>query len=167
MPKCLLDSECPFLYHCSQDQKCIHDDIFPLHLYPCLIYLLFPIAVGVVNMTGNSMGIFKVLLLMNLLQYDIADSTALVQSMVAGAALPNFFNIVIKKHPHYRASLVDFGIVYILIPCCLLGSTLGSFIQKFVPEIIQDILVVIFFSYFTTQFIKKVKSFKKKEEAPD
>lgn len=129
MSSCRTDADCPFLFNCHQDElQCHHNDIFPLQLYPCIIYLFFPIAVGMVNMTGNSMGIFKVLLLMNLLRYDISGSTAMVQPMVAGAALPNFFNIIFRKHPNWNASLVDFNIVYILIPCCLLGSTLGSFV---------------------------------------
>ena len=80
-------------------------------------------------MAGNCLGIFKVLLMMNLLRYDIASSTALVQPMVAGAALPNFFNIAAQKHPHLKTTLVDYNIIAILLPCCLLGSTFGAIIE--------------------------------------
>jgi hypothetical protein len=34
-----------------------------------LVYMLIPIACGLCNMTGNSMGMFKILILMNLLRY--------------------------------------------------------------------------------------------------
>ena len=127
-----------------------------------------PIASGIVNMTGNSLGVFKVLLLVNLLRYSVADSTHLIQPMVAGAALPNFFNIIMKKHPKRSASLVDYNIVFILIPCCLLGSTIGSFIQKFIPELFQDILISVFYLYFGRRFIKKLRNLKKTGETnPD
>lgn len=104
------------------------------------------------------MGIFKVLILMNLLRYDVDLSTVFIQPMVAGTALPNFFSIILKKHPKKNSSLVDYNIVYILIPCCLLGSTLGAFLQNFIPEIVQDVLVVLFFSYFALNFWKKFKT---------
>lgn len=158
---CHIDSDCPFLFNCGADQVCYHDPIFPLQLYPCFVYIFFPLAVGLVNMAGNSMGIFKVLMLNNLLRYDTGDSTAMIQPMVAGAAFPNFFNIIIKKHPLWNSSLVDFNIVIVLIPCCLLGSTLGSFLQNFIPEIFQDLLVVLLFSFFALQFIRKLKTLRK------
>ena len=123
-----------------------------------------PLASGLVNMTGNSMGIFKVLILMNLLRYNVAESTVFIQPMVAGTALPNFFSIIIKDHPKIKTKLVDYNIVYILIPCCLLGSTLGSLIQNFVPEIVQDALVIIFFSYFAFKFWKKIKSMREADK---
>jgi hypothetical protein len=36
------------------------------------------------------MGMFKILILMNLLRYTVEDATALIQAIVVGAALPNF-----------------------------------------------------------------------------
>jgi hypothetical protein len=45
------------------------------------------------------MGILKVTILMNLLRYNASQSTALIQPMVAGSALPNVINVVFKKHP--------------------------------------------------------------------
>ena len=160
MSHCEIDDDCPWLYDCTEG-TCSHNPIFPLQIYPIIIYLLMPIASSLVNITGNSMGIFKVLLLMNLLRYDVADSTVFIQPMVAGTALPNFFTIMFKKHPNNKSALVDYNIVYILIPCCLLGSTLGSLIQNFIPEIVQDALVVIFFSYFAVNFWKKFRTLSK------
>lgn len=106
------------------------------------------------------MGIFNVLILMNLLRYDVDVASVFIQPMVSGTALPNFFNIILKRHPRKNSSLVDYNIVYILIPCCLLGSTLGAFIENFIPQIVQDILVVLFFAYFAFNFWKKLKSMK-------
>lgn len=48
--------------------------------------------------------------------------------MVAGSALPNVLNVINKRHPYYNSTLIDFDIILVTIPCCLLGSTLGSFI---------------------------------------
>ena len=99
MAECHIDSDCPFLFYCTDDLQCEHNPIFPLEIYPVFIYALLPIAVGLVNMTGNSMGVFKVLLFVNCLRYENSQATFFVQPAVAGAGLPNFFNIIFKKHP--------------------------------------------------------------------
>lgn len=72
------------------------------------------------------MGIFKVLIVMNLLRYESTQATMVAQALVVGTALPNYFSILVRKHPTMQSSLVNFNLVYILVPCSLLGSTLGS-----------------------------------------
>jgi uncharacterized membrane protein YfcA len=81
-----------------------------------------------VNVVGKSMGILKVTILMNLLRYNASQSTALIQPMVAGAALPNVLTVIFKRHPKRNTSLIDYDIILVIIPCSLLGSTLGSFL---------------------------------------
>jgi hypothetical protein len=101
------------------------------------------------------MGIFKVLIIMNLLRYKGQQSTLITQALVVGAAIPNYILILIRQHPTKITSLVNFNLVIIFIPCCLLGSTLGSLLSKFIPLLIQDVLVFIIFSYFAYVFFKK------------
>lgn len=48
---------------------CKHSDIFPLSLYTVLIYLLTGVAAALVNVCGNSMGLFKMLILVMALNY--------------------------------------------------------------------------------------------------
>lgn len=80
------------------------------------------------NVAGKSMGLLKVTLLMNLLRYNASRSTALIQPMVAGSALPNIMSVLLKKHPKLATSLIDYDVILLIIPCSLLGSTVGSFI---------------------------------------
>ncbi len=97
-------------------------------MYSLLIYLLLPIGTGFVNVAGKSMGLLKTTILMNLLRYTSSEATALVQPMVAGAALPNVIAALFKRHPFLNTSLIDYDIILVIIPCSLLGSTLGSFL---------------------------------------
>lgn len=128
MVGCTTDQDCPFLFYCTTKAHCEHKPIFPLEWYPVLIYLLFPIGAGLVNVVGKSMGLLKITILMNLLRYSSSESTALIQPMVAGAALPNVIQAIFKRHPFLNTSLIDFDIILVIIPCSLLGSTLGSFL---------------------------------------
>lgn len=120
------------MYECRKG-TCAHKDIFPLEIYPSLVYLLIPIACGLCNLTGNSMGMFKIMILMNLLRYNIGDATAIIQALVVGTAFPNFFSIIFQPHPNKKTSLVNFNLIMVFIPCSLYGSTLGALLQSFLP----------------------------------
>lgn len=161
--KCLHDDDCGFLYNCDSNLQCQHDHVFPLSLYTICIYLLIPIGSGLVNSTGHSMGLFKVLIVMNLLRYQGIQATMVSQAMIVGTALPNYFSILVRKHPTLQTSLVNFNLVYILVPCCLLGSTLGSLVAEFVPNFVQEVLTFLVFSYFAWSFYQKYRKIKSKE----
>lgn len=97
--KCLHDEDCPFLYCCGTNFDCEHNNVFPLSLYTIIIYLIIPVASGLVNSTGHSMGLFKVLIVINALKYEGVQATMVSQALIVGTALPNYFSILIRKHP--------------------------------------------------------------------
>lgn len=119
------------------------------------VYVLTMLVCSLCNVSGHSMGIFKMLLLIVLLNYDLDEATGLAQAMVVGSALPNFFAIILKKHPIKPANLVNYDLIYVIIPCTLLGSTVGSLLQNFTPKIVQDGLLVALFSFMVYNFAKK------------
>ena len=66
---CQPDGSCPYQYSCV-DQACVHDPVFPINGYPIAIYAFFPFASAICNLSGNSFGEFKILLLMDALNYS-------------------------------------------------------------------------------------------------
>jgi uncharacterized membrane protein YfcA len=94
---------------------------------------------------------------MVLLSYNLDEATGLAQALVVGSALPNFITLLAKKHPYLPSSLINYNLVYIIIPCSLLGSTVGSLAQTFIPKIGQIGLIVLVFSFFIYSFQKKVR----------
>jgi uncharacterized membrane protein YfcA len=125
-----------------------------------LIYLIIPFACGLANSTGHSMGLFKVLIVIAILNYQGVQATMVSQALIVGTSLPNYFSILVRKHPILPTSLVNFNLVYILVPCCLLGSTLGSLITQFIPNLIQQILTFLVFSFFAWGFYQKYQKIK-------
>jgi len=91
------------------------------------------------------------------LNYDLDKATGLAQALVVGSALPNFFSIIFRRHPTIPTSLVNYRLLEIIIPCSLLGSVIGAIGQTLIPKIAQLILLVLIFSYFIFNFIKKLK----------
>lgn len=139
------------------DAICLHNDIFPLSAYTVTVYICTGIAAALCNVSGNSMGIFKILILMMLLQYELDEATGLAQALVVGTALPNFLSVILKKHPNGETSLVNYKLLSIIIPCVLLGSTTGALTQTLIPKIAQLVLNVLVFSFFVFTFAKKLR----------
>jgi uncharacterized membrane protein YfcA len=103
------------------------------------------------------MGIFKMLILIILLKYNLDEATGLAQAMVVGTAIPNFISVILKKHPTKPTSLVNYKLLYIIIPCSLMGSTVGALGQTLIPKLGQIILLVLVFIFFAHVFIKKLR----------
>lgn len=154
---CLSEADCDALYECIGG-KCVHDDIFPLSPYTIMVYVLMGLAASFCNIAGSSMGIFKMLILIILLHYQLDEATGLAQAMVVGTAIPNFITVILKKHPNQQTSLVNYKLLLIIIPCCLLGSTVGSLGQTLIPKIGQLALLVLVFLYFAIGFIQKLRA---------
>jgi len=77
--------------------------------------------------------------------------------LVVGTALPNFISVIVKKHPNGLSSLVNYKLLAIIIPCSLLGSTIGALTQTLIPKVAQISLIVLVFSFFVFTFAKKLK----------
>ena len=68
-----------------------------------------------------------------------------------------FISVILKKHPTNPTTLVNYKLLYIIIPCSLLGSTVGALGQTLIPKIGQLILLVLVFIFFAQVFIKKLR----------
>lgn len=160
---CGPDGSCPYEYECINN-FCEHVPVFPISGYPIALYCFFPFASAICNTSGNSFGEFKVLLLMDALDYSESAATTLAYPLVLGTALYNFINLIMRRHPSKNTSLVDYNIVMIIIPNVLYGSTIGSLINNFIPPIVADCLIIVLLSLFSVKFFLKVKALIKQEK---
>lgn len=158
---CSPDHPCPYQYTCLEAQ-CLHESIFPIHSYPIAVYSFFPIASAICNTSGNSFGEFKVLLLMDILNYSEAEATTLCYPLVLGTALYNLIRLIFKRHPYKQTSIVDYNLVIVIIPNVLYGSTIGSLVNNLMPPILADCLIIVLLIAFSVKFFLKLKLLKKK-----
>lgn len=161
---CRVDGDCPFLYQCGSDLLCKHLPVFPLTVYPVIIYSLFPICSAICNLSGNSFGEYKVLLIMDLLNYQANEATILAYPLITGTALFNFFTLIFKRHPTKITSLIDYNIAMVLIPNNLFGSMLGSLTNKFLPAVVSDSIILPIMIAFSIKFFLRYRGFKKQEK---
>ncbi len=143
----------------------MHEGIFPLSVYTMFVYILLPFCVMLSNVGGLSAGIYKVPILMDLLNYPVNDATFISYPIVTGASMANFIQLIPKRHPVLPTSLVDYNIVLILIPCVSFGTTLGAILVSVIPLLYQDVILIIVFILFTIYFAQKVRDYKSPSEA--
>ena len=56
---------------------CQHEDIFPLSAYTIAIYLATGIAAAICNVSGSCMGLFRMLILVIALNYELGEATGI------------------------------------------------------------------------------------------
>ncbi len=95
-----------------------------------IIYLIIPFLVSILNLGGLSAGAFRIIIFMNMLNYDVKKATALIYIVITAAAMANFLTIIPKRHPKINTSLVDYNIVYILMPTLIFGTNFGVLLNK-------------------------------------
>lgn len=125
------------------------------------VYILIPIFVAICNLGGLSAGAFRILLLMNMLNYTVTKATSLIYIVITAGALANFLTIVPKRHPKINTSLVDYNLVYIMMPTLVYGTDLGVLLNKLLIELVQHILVSIVLLFFGVVYTKKFMEMRK------
>lgn len=160
---CQPDGSCPFLYSCIKDE-CIHQDIFPLTPFQIGIFSIFPICSAICNLSGNSFGDFKAILLMDILNFQENAATVLAYPLITGTALYNFFYLIFRRHPSKNTSLVDYNVVLIIVPNILFGSTIGSLVNKFIPPIVADCIIIPIMIGFAIKFFNRYRGYKRQEQ---
>lgn len=128
-----------------------------------MVYVLLPFLVTICNIGGLSGGIYKVVVLMDMLNYRVGQATTLTYALITGGAFANFILLIPRRNPRNDTPLVDHGLVFILLPCILMGSTAGVIINKLLNDLIQDILVVLVCLYFAYKYFKKYSHRKRVE----
>ena len=160
------NGSCPYNYYCegTNPGKCLHNPLFPLEGYPIGIYVLIPFCSALVNTTGNSFGMFKVIVLMIGLNYSEASSTIVAYALTVGTALYNFVSLIFRRHPSKNTSLVDYNIVMIAIPNVLFGSSIGAILNDLLPPIANNVMLTLLLTFLTIKFFLKLRDLMKEDE---
>lgn len=161
---CRTDLDCPFQHFCSLDAKCLHQPVFPLQPYPIFVYVMMPFFITLCNIGGLSGGIFKIIVMMDMLNYSVSEATPLAYAMLTGGALANFILLLNKRHPDMKAPLVDHGLAFIFLPCVLTGTTVGVIVNKMLNDFIQNVLLFLLCAFFAYKYYLKLRQTRRKEQ---
>jgi hypothetical protein len=93
--------------------------------------------------------------MMDLLAYDEKTATSYTYPLTFSGGLANFFLLVPQRHPTEDRPVIDYNLGNALLPCVVVGTTVGVICQLLIPTLANDILIIVLFSFVTYLFIKK------------
>ncbi|KRW99121.1 hypothetical protein PPERSA_02953 [Pseudocohnilembus persalinus] len=140
---CIYDGECSYLWECN-DFVCQHEPLWPPSFLVVLAMILLPILIGIGNVGGLGGGITKVPILMLMLNYSQQYATYQAYCIQFGACISNAVLLFGQRHPKRDRPLVDYNYSLIIVPICVLGTTLGIYANDFVPELFTNIIFSVF-----------------------
>lgn len=97
---------------------------------------------------------------MDLLNYPQSQATLYTYPLTFGGGLANFFLLVPQRHLTLDRPVVDYNMVFILLPSVVVGTTLGVISNSFVPQLANDIFIILLFIFIAYLFIVKYIAYK-------
>lgn len=159
--ECGPQKPCPWLFSCL-GASCQHLGLFETPALTAAVLVLLVPGVMFSNFAGLSAGIYKVPLLMGVLNYSTAQANFYTYPIVLGAGLANFILLIWRRlpHPSRVGTVIDYNLVVVLIPCVCIGSAVGAICVNFVPLMVQDIVQLAVFVLFSGFFFWRWATFR-------
>lgn len=141
--QCRTDTDCGTLFlHClpSYGQfKCKHKSVFPIHSVELEGTVILTILMTLAVISGIGGGGIIVSLLMTFYKLNTHEAIAVSGFTIFMGSLARFFMVVNKRHPEKDATVVDYSLANIMLPCVLVGSLFGVFLNLILPALILQI----------------------------
>lgn len=96
---------------------------------------------------------------MDLLNYTESIATFYTYPLTFGGGLANFFLLIPQRHPTEDRPVIDYNLVNVLLPCVVVGTTIGVICNLLIPELASDIMIIVLFSFITYLFIEKYRDY--------
>lgn len=121
-------------YYCMEN-RCKHENIFPLGSTGWLGVVLILVIAGLTNAGGIGGGAVIVPVYMFLFNYTIGDSVPLAKATIFGGAVVTLFVNANRRYPNQPSRpLNDYRLSSFIIPLMLSGSMIGVMLTKIIPS---------------------------------
>ena len=156
---CSTDSDCQSLvnnrYYCS-GAVCEHESIFPSSMTDIAGLLSIIVVSMIANLGGIGGGEVIVSVYIYFFQYSIIEAIPLSKlTILAGAAINFAVNYNRRVPGNQNQFLVDYGLVSLIVPPMLAGTTVGVVFTKSFPTAITLVLVISLVLYYTVRMTMK------------
>ena len=162
---CKDDSDCNTPYeYCNE--ICTHKSVFPVLKFEFLGVALLGILVALASSGGIGGGEVIVPTIKIFFVFSQHDAVPLAQACIFMAALTRFILNYTDKHPYRDAVAIDYNVAMVLLPCIVIGSSIGLYFHHILPELVESILLVILLLLTAVKsWIKATKTWKDETEA--
>ena len=142
--RCERGEDCPLHpYNICIDHVCKHKTIFPIYPREFLGIIILPILLALANVGGIGGGGVIIPITMACFEFTTKEAIAISGFTILAGAVARFTMDINKKHPEKDATIVDYGIIIVMMPLVLAGSFIGVLVNLSFPGIILSAVLTL------------------------
>ena len=124
-----------------------------------------PILLALANVGGIGGGGVIIPITMACFEFTTKEAIAISGFTILAGAIARFTMDINKKHPEKDATIVDYGIIIVMMPLVLAGSFIGVLVNLSFPGIILSAVLTVILIGLTYQSLNKANQLYAKETA--
>ena len=142
---CAVDNDCDkYPYLICKEKTCQHKGIFPIYYTEFLGVIVMTFLLALANVGGIGGGGLIIPIIMAMFTFTTKEAIAISGFTIFTGSVARFIYSWNQRHPDKDATMIDYGIVIVMMPLVLLGSFVGVLLNIILPPIIlSSILTVI------------------------
>jgi len=159
----LVGTPCNTSAHCGAELKCeggvcVHIQLGePFTLRDGMACLVFFVAAAMASAGAIAGGPIFVPVLEVMLNFAVSQAGGVSQSMITGMAVAVSSVAFFKRHPERDRPAVYYEIVTSMVPICLMGTFIGTYVNQVLPGYFTAFVVVIILIYLViATFVKAI-----------
>ena len=124
---------------CNSEYYCEHKGIFPMHSQEAIGLAVLAVMLAMANVGGVGGGGLIIPIIMAFFKFTTKGAIALSGFTIFTGSLARFIYAYNMRHPDKDATLIDYGIVIVMMPLVLVGSFIGVLVNIMLPSLILSI----------------------------
>ena len=161
---CAEDSDCPdHPFFICKAKACVHKGIFPIYGSEFAGIIVLTVLIALANVGGVGGGGLIIPIIMALFSFHTKEAIAISGFTIFTGSVARFIYSYNQRHPEKDATMIDYGIVIVMMPLVLVGSFVGVLVNIMLPPILLSLFLTVILLLLTGQSFLKGRQIYQKE----
>jgi len=134
---------------------CKHKSIFPMYPSEFFGILVLPALLALANVGGIGGGGLIIPITMALFSFTTKQAIAISGFTILTGSVTRFLLQLNEKHPEKNATVIDYGIVIVMMPMVLVGSFVGVLVNVMLPGVVLSLILFILLVFLAWKSLHK------------
>ena len=125
--------------------------------------LVLTVLIALANVGGIGGGGLIIPIIMAFFSFSTKEAIAISGFTIFTGSVARYIYAYNQRHPEKDATMIDYGIVIVMMPLVLVGSFVGVLVNIMLPPVLLSLFLTIILILLTAQSLKKGVQIYKKE----
>ena len=117
--------------------------------------ILLTVLLALASVGGVGGGGLIIPVMMTFFSFSTKEAIAISGFTIFSGSVARFIYCYNQRHPNKDATIIDYGIVIVMMPLVLVGSFIGVLVNIMLPPILLSIFLTLILLFLTIQSFKK------------